>query len=954
MSPSPVHVIRLASAAIKRLYAVTGFSASSYLQTDVGGGEPGLASGFGVAVVARLRGPVGSLMSLVNRIAPNASAPTSGWLEAAGVGTFIGARNFGVVNGSGTVYYGGTSTVMPSDIGRLQTLVLQFTGSAVWVIYDREISTFTPVAVTGYTPSTGRMMLGNDPGVASGASAWEVLDFASWAGTPTNAQLLAFFDSVRTNNKTPTTIGGVALRHRHNASETYNALSLQTGDTAAALTDTITSAAADALAPVGTPTVQVITTKTDGLVTYGLTGFSWLSHYATTTAGAFTGTAAGFYVGGIHTLGGTTLSGTQMLAHCLDDAATRGWYVHISNGALRFVAYNTSGAATVASTYTCTAADQHWPLWWAAQLTSSGTMRLFVRGVQAGADVALSGTYGPASSTSLRIGVYRSSSPQPLDGTFWGLAAGADATVAEIKQAYADYQSTGVMQGVTGKIGRLYQPTTDAGAAGGRFAAPDIVDRAGSGFALARVGGVTVDATNGSGLRGMDGANTLYISRGSAIASLTVNLYIEALVYVRSAPTYYAKICGTNETSSSGWTFGVSNGGFYISVGSATGTKGTNYPTLTMDALHHLAFTIDGTGYVNLYLDGVSAIGGTGLTFTPDPTGEFKIFGVEPTTVLGVAAAFPTLPTAAEIQASATAALSAKKLAGISGKTVRRWSPPDDVLVDGQRSPAGLRERTSGLDAMQQLTPPPQVAQRTDKLWTYDSAPLMYGVRGFTDANYYNSGAGLMPGSTGGFWVTMVLSFEAFTNGTSGIVLTGGNWSFYTASANTQIYFSNIGSDSTFRGSPLATLTTREIGKPAVVTGVYDAVAQKIRIYYRRTEVSTGTATVGYTASGGAIVLGRGYSTGNPSPDTTVYGFAYGHGIPSAAQVAAQHDNIIATDGRLQIIPGLTAHVFDFYLDGIAGSGTLGTTITNRFGSGNLTRVGSPTTFARYARTFCV
>ena len=956
MSPKPAQIV-LASAVRKRgkkLWAVT-FAGTARLATQPGGGEPGLASGFGHVVLARLRAPHVGLAMLFGRFdTPSMTYPppagTKGWMILAGPGaTGLGNRTAGLVDGAGAFQYGVPwgAGLQITDVGKLFVILTQYTGAQQRMIVERE---FMPtVATTGLVVSPEATVLGNDAVGSEPSQFFDILEAATWGGTPSDANLIALVDAIRTQAKIPASPTGITLRHRWSATEAVGGAVVSSGSPAPALPDLVTGLAIDTMAPVGgSPTLQEVDlVSKEGLVTYGYTGFSLLSHL--TVANGITGSVAG----GMHAIlvitpGGTILTGTHMIVHCVKTTAPfGGWYVSTDSGVLRFVVFTTT-SAEFSVTYTLSATDLHRPLWFAVQITSAGMVQLFVRGVKVGADVQLTGAFFPAVGFPTRIGIYHSGNPLSADMVFWGLASGGEVSLSELAQAYAAYEKTGIVQAVPGKAERLYQPTTDIAAAGGRFSAlAQVLDRIGTNH-LARTGGPVIDTANGNGLRGL-GTDYTYVQRGSPIAARTAGLFVEVIVYARSGVSL-SKICGTNEQANSGWTLHMYEGNIQLKYARPTGAANTVTYPISMNAWHHLAFRVDESAYHRFFVDGVSK-GNLGSNYiVADPTGMFSIFAAEPLTINGVAVAFsPSLPTDAEIATSATYALANKKLQVIAGKTAHLWSPPDDYAVD--RNVISLFDRAGLYQNLPLTNPPLQVATRKERSWSYDTAPTAYGIRGLSDTAYYEFLYPILPGHAGGFWVTLSFSVDDPNAAVNRVLASCQNWDMRLTNNGAYAYFNIFDASSTFRASPVAAFAPKDVGKIQTITGVFDAPALKVRLYHRRAEVGAGLATGAGLIAPGNFYLGRSAVAGNASPGVTIYGLAYGHGVPAPHLIAAHHDLAVANDGRLSTIQWMTARLYDPTLDAIAGGGTVGASILDRTWGHHLNRVGAPTTYARYSRT---
>lgn len=961
MSPSPAQVILLASGKeIKRLYAAS-FAGTARFATAAGGGEPGLSGGFGVVFLASLRkpqaivGPFVSRWTSVGTYAPPAG--TLGWGSVSGPGSYgYMNRNFGIVQGSGAWVYTNAVNLGATDIGRLSVFLVQYTGSALRTLADREW--MAPVAASGLTESSGGTVFGNHTDGSQPVNL-DFVDAATWGGTPTDANLIALLDAIRTSGRIPTSPTGITFRHRWSVPEALGAASVTVGSAAPALEDLVTGLSIDRADPAGAgPTVQEIHISGDGRSTYGFGGFSTLAYLQTSAANGIVGSASGFHAIGEWTLGGAALVGNHALAHCLGYSATPrpGWILQMESGVLRFYAYNTSGVATSVS-HTLSAADLHWPMWIGVQLTAGGVLRMFVRGVQVGGDVAMVGTYFPATGFATSVGYFQPGNPVPLDGVFWGLTAGNDVTTTEILQSYRDYQTSGYVSAVPGKATRLYQPTLDVSSGGGVYGAiAQVSDRIGSAHLL-RSAIPTIDTASFSyGLRAATNPYVYQVVKSPA-ATRTNGIYVGVLVYTRTGTV--GQIVETqNFGVTQGWQFGINGTTPYLNFGTGAAYDGFSSNSAPY-GWHHIAFRLTTAGSLTLFIDGALIFTLSSKAFIADTSGILRIGAGGPTTLLSVdigtgADLYSDAQVASVWNTANTLPATAKRL-GIGSKVQNLWNVYDDVLIDDNKYPIALRDRI-GFDSAVAKTPTLLVHERKTRRWTYETTPTAYAADSLSDANYYSYAANIMPGSTTGFWATISLSYVSGLSAANRLLVSAASWDIRCDGATPSIYATMVDSGGTFRTTDLCPIPVGGASKIFVVTVVYDAAALKYRLYFRRTEVGTGIAVAGFTPNtSGTVTIGRwNGGTGFGAVGVQIYGLTYGHGTPTPGMIAAQHDAVNARDGQMVAIPGMTGHLYDATHDKTLNSGGSAPNFLDRVGVHHLTKVGSPVYYSRYARTTTV
>jgi hypothetical protein len=229
-------------------------------------------------------------------------------------------------------------------------------------------------------------------------------------------------------------------------------------------------------------------------------------------------------------------------------------------------------------------------------------------------------------------------------------------------------------------------------------------------------------------------------------------------------------------------------------------------------------------------------------------------------------------------------------------------------------------------------------AAATPRMWSYEATPFLKGATGFAPTDRFERATGF-GGDAGGFFAQAFLQVPTFTvtsrvrsvfgnfNGSSGFLL----YSYGTNNTFQGVFCNGVG---TPVAAPSAVLSANDIGKLLTVTLVYDAIAGRVRLYIRRVEQSAGIAIVGFTPRvGGTLCLGEG-GYGSVSDGYTLLGFQYGVGVPSLADIQANHDATITAEDIVAFTG--TTSIYSFTQDG-----GLPAMLTDRKGSAHFTRVGS-------------
>lgn len=928
-----------------QLYALSA-SGSNFYQTEAGGGEAGDAGGFGILMLARLEALTGIQGLLFGR-----SNGSSDGYQAYLLST--NTLNFrcyvpGLTQHNGRVF-------VPSDVGKIFALYFQDTGSTLTSGAGGE-SQRTPTAVSGFVPSSTVMMTCRHAGFSP-------LGWLSFRGTPSDAQLQAAMTAARTGGDLPAAIVGATVTHRQSLREELAKLArpIVDGELApASLPDTVTAATVDAMARQGSPTVKVIDPSIDGRKTYGALGFSTTSLLQ--TAGGIRGGASfvAAWTGVINAQDGTnrTMQSTRIGAD--------GWRMTQNNANTALWVYDGAAALNITGgpvlpTGVPVAVVGMW---------SAGVGRTFVctpSGV-----VETVGTAGTAgftpSAEPFRIGDSGAAGDEGINQSWFGSTGmdGATVTLAQVTAWWASVQQTGRMQPLPGAQ-HTWDAMADIVANGG----PDngvpmqVLDRIGTDH-LTTVG-VAVQ-TGPNGIRGVGP----YSSADSFASLVTGGIRGTATghhVVVDFVPSNLAGIVGlhapvscTNSAATNGWSIQISSSGTRISIGAA-GTAGVTHAAsgVAVGQRARVLLQFDGTDAV-CWVNGVAS-----AVITPGayvaPTGGMVIgyFG-SPTVqtftsgwVELVQGGDNTLLSPAEITALFADLTVPPPI--VVGKTLKRWRLEQDIAAAGGL-PAVSVERIAGGDSLVRIGSPLQVAQRAERVWSYETTPILYGSGGHTANDFYESATG-GAGNTLAFGGTMVWTPRATAVSAIRVLLStviispARGWDIRTTGTNALVSMYFVNGANTGIASGSAALAGK-FDKINVFSFQWDGVAGRLRVYLNRVETGTGTTIAGFAPSPGGISLGRErYGTTAPGTDNDAFGFTLWDGIASIAQIQAQHDAIMANDGRIQPCPGVTGTMMiDPTLDAIANGGTLGATLTDRAGTNHFTRTGAPSTVPQYARAF--
>jgi hypothetical protein len=307
------------------------------------------------------------------------------------------------------------------------------------------------------------------------------------------------------------------------------------------------------------------------------------------------------------------------------------------------------------------------------------------------------------------------------------------------------------------------------------------------------------------------------------------------------------------------------------------------------------------------------------------------------------------------------------------GTTVtHRWSlrgvlaAANVAVVDGSAAPAFLPDSVTGA-ANDQMTKQGAPLVRvidpaTPKLWSYETSPILYGSQApaaVPGPDFWETATQLGETNGNSFWaavfcqvVSQSVANQARDLLSSSSTTSQTGFSLRSNTLNTQLQFIAYDNALSPRLSPAAAVAASDVGKLQVYIAVYDQPALRLRAYFKRAEVSTGTVVTGYAPNVvDGLRIGQRYGTQLSNADgLAIYGVAGGLGLPSLAEIQAMYDATMATE-RIAAIPGKTSFRIDTTADAVGGA--LPSTLINREGAGfTFTKNGSPGTQAQYARAF--
>jgi hypothetical protein len=932
-----------------QIVGLNNFSAANSMITAVGGGEAGVATGFGAVFLMQHPPLVGSRFG-------------GGWNGGAGYTLDVGGTSYfaQMVDGGGT----GRSVSVPlaaSDVGRLVLYCFYYDGTNMAVEMHRGEVVKT-LAVTGYGPwTTRRLCFGGES-----AAAWyngTVLGMCAYRGTPTLAQRQAFYDAVRTLGDIPTTFTGATITRRASVRAELAGTTAVNGQTGPAqLSDTVTLAPVDAYVKVGSPTVRIIDPSVDGRRTLGAQGFSSTADLRAAVGAGILGSAAGHFIVVSMRFDVAPTGAQDIVSYC--NASGHGWQMYQSGSLLRFFTHSSVGGVSSAG-YTVTAPDIGIPILLIGQNTGTGVHLYVCRAkqngppVQTGADSAISGYTAPAGSE-MRIGSINGLTQPFVHGSVFAVSGGSGVSLAlaEVTDLFNYWDATGRLP-ATPKTQHLWEISTDVLASGVDAVPATVLDRVGTDH-LTRVG-VAVQ-TNANAIRGVGPYGAIDVwqtAPGGGVQGAASGYHLVLDVWWTRVPASgVAEVVAhcANSAASSGYVVQVNSGALRVVAG---GVVAGNYTITSADLNRRTRVALRCTGVnIELLVNGVqitsipqgSFVANTNISFA---LGSF--YGAQPFTsgVIEAAVGGNTVLSAGDLTTYFADITQAPPT--IPGVTLKRYVFEQDIAAVAGALPVRSAERITGNDDMVRSGSGLTLAQRTERVWSYETSPVLYGANALTDTDYYGSTDGVS-GHVAGAWfgVPFVVESQAVASQTRTLMgkgSAGTGWALNSAGTNSTlgcVLYNGVGAPI---AGPVIVIAAADVGKQLLLVVSWDG-AGKIHAYVKRAESGTGATMVGFTPAlvGDAFRLGRHpFTAGQSASGIRILGCMGGVGVPSLAEVQAAHDAFLAADDIVEI-PGKTDYLVSLKQDVLANGGALPATLINRKGAGSLTKAGAPLLAPIYAR----
>jgi hypothetical protein len=694
---------------------------------------------------------------------------------------------------------------------------------------------------------------------------------------------------------------------------------------------------------------------------YALTNFSASSYYATQAGGGESGDAAGF---GLVLLWRVSSQSVASRFRILYDRWTSvpvgGWTITTTGTNTGFQASFVDGSGTSRGTasFALPASMVGQVLLVVVQHTGTSVRLIPLRGLPT-ADVAITGFTAAATPAALGVRVYDKSIP--ADGVDI-LAAGAwrgTPTLAQIERLYDDTRAQGglplAMEGATithrwpdrAALKQLVAPA----------ALEDTVTRAPV-DAMARQGTpsvVTIDPSRDGrrllGAQGFSAANYLQADAGKGIVGTPTALTVQAHLYAGSTVTGYFVATLSQPSGLVGYQFQLSNGNLAIALVNGAGTTVTASATgMGVNRPGVATATFDGIT-IRLYFDDAVVATQPCAGFIPGPNGMRVGDRLGPTSFPFSGAVYALqggdyVATPAEIAACAAETARTGRLARMPG--AQHYYDFTEDFLPTESVTATVQDRI-GTDHLTRVGTGLTLAQRTERVWSWERSPILYGAGGLSDADFYESATGF-EGSTQSWWFALAFILAQQAGLASGIRSLAGRtgarqgWEIRTSGTNSALTYvaqnATTGS-AAFIAGPTSPIVAADVGKVLLYIAQYDSTTMRLRAFFKRAEVSApGQSTSGYTPAPPDSVfrVGRHSSaTGQGAGGIVILGGAYGAGsILSLPEVHALHDAVMATE-RMEAVPGKTDALIRFAADGSASG---------------LTRVGSPSAHGVYSRAF--
>lgn len=500
-------------------------------------------------------------------------------------------------------------------------------------------------------------------------------------------------------------------------------------------------------------------------------------------------------------------------------------------------------------------------------------------------------------------------------------------------------------------------------------AAADAKTRTGS--PTVRVIDTSIDGRKSYGVLGFDGASYLQAS-GLALAGSASGLGLFGRVLVGGYASAEEFVIGSYGSSGTGWTLYTTPAGggtlrIYV-VGLGDITLGVIPPQSDVT----WGFSWDGTQYAG-YLNGLVSVGPTaGTGFIRNTDRAFRVgqnsIGGNPATLIApyLLAGCDANLTAAEQLALHNSLRNTGAVSIPAGKTNPHvFDLTQDVVANGGPDagvPATIANRAGGSVTLARVGTGLRVSRRTERVWSYETTPVISGFTPVSGSTYYDSSAvGHSGGSATGKSVALLMRIDAqLTNKSREILSLGADtqqrMSIRAIGLNNALNFP-FWTGSGYVTSPALAFTTADVGRLMLVAIQWDPTALKARTFARRMQIGTGTDISTWpTAAGMNLRLGMIHLAGTYptyfSDDLTIFGAQTYDGVWSLAEFQALHDACMAEEDMIAV-PGKSGHLWSLKR-AIGTSGALPASVAD-LGTDTasaLTRVGTPTLKPHYTHAF--
>jgi hypothetical protein len=972
------------NASNRKSYGAMGWQKPTYFETAAGGGVRGSVSGFFAQSRLRILGRAAGFPFACG----NANA--LGWYtQHTGTALLVSASN-GTLASTPTNY-----TLLDSDIGRTLILTLVYDQPAGLVRFYLDDVLFATQALSGsFAPYTAGLptRFGAYGLAASSGNGFATFQCAGGNVIPTQADLHAQMLASESAGKLVALTGtdhlwdfDAAIQAAGGAavSQIVDSVSGATNDRAnliagsmdvlpsietaplcpTQLTDTITQASADAFARVGSPRVVAIDTSIDGRTTKGVVGLSDTAYLTTSSlgTGGIAGTVTPFWIAGEARIDAQAQgSSNQVLIGRRQESPALGFqlYTASQNTDLRWlVAPGTNVTFTI-------------PASWVGQKKLviaqwDGTQaHLYADGAEVGTPVTVS--FAPFTGP-MRFGRHAVDAtagvPADRQSHFGGAGGNFALTLAEVQQMFADYASTGKVVPPAGKGQHLYDFTLDMAANNGELPT-QFLDRIGTDH-LTKIGPeytlgtVRGQKLLGSGTTQISGLATLAGGGiGGAAAAITVSMLVAPLAVLSATLEMLASRFITGSTQ--GWDIRRAGtvgqlGTIYAAFGAGSGNPNTAGYTVQagdLNTLLHLALTYNGST-LSFYVNG-NLIGSVAVTGTYVPPTIAMLVGarsdgfpsVATTTAFVAIGGGAYVASQAELAAQATASIAAGQLVAIPGKTdQRRYNYTQDATALNPLPVRVVDQMGSG-DDLFRIGAGLQLAQRTERAWSWETTPIMKASQAPTTSDRRESAA--MPEWAGktSWFIGLVARCRGTTTGRiMSVSLNSGSVALsFNAISGTQVQVNATDAGGVNRTSP--TIVTAADSKVRCMLGVLDGPSNLLRGYQNRAQSGSGSACTGFLAlSSMAMSLHAFTAGGSPNIDWDILGFVVGYAVPTLAQFQSWEDACLAGEDAFAL-GDQSAHLYS------VKRGLNGTTLTDLLGSYDLAAVNSPIVTDIYARAW--